>query len=177
MQWQRFLFISMGVWFVREWKREQADTWWGRILSQWQRAHRHTNFFVPISAPDGRNLVFTFSFKYLPLNPVFSFAAVFPKLLIFTRSLFFTRRFPKFSLRLPPLKKGLIEIVFKIDGDTGRDRNPPPPTLHLWEKANCEFFFQCHFHGASLFLEADSPLSSLLCWIQFQDYLDTEIHN
>lgn len=84
--------------------------------------------------------MFPFSFKYHPLNSVFSLAAVFPKLLIFTRSLFFTRGFPKFSLRLPPLKKVLIEIVFKIDGGAGGTQTLLHPTYTFGEKLTGNFF-------------------------------------
>lgn len=105
---------SSFPWFVGEWK---AKVWWGRILSQWARAHGNSNFPIFIAAPEGRNPVLTFSFRNLPLNPVFSFAAVTSKLLLFSRSLFFTGGSPKCSLRLPSLKKG--EIVFIWDtGET-----------------------------------------------------------
>lgn len=91
------------------------------LVSQWSRAHRNPNVPIPIAVSEGRNLVLTFSFRYDPLNPIFSFAAVFSKLLCST-SLFFTGRFPKHSLRVPSLKKD--EIVF------GSEHWGDPSPLH-----------------------------------------------
>lgn len=140
------------------------------LVSQWSRAHRNPNFPIPIAVSEGRNLVLTFSFRYDPLNPIFSFAALFSKLLLCSTSLFFTGGFPKHSLRLPSLKKG--EIVF------GWEHWGDPNLLHpicisgvnpMW------IVFHHLFHGPSLTVQAEFPLSSQLCWIQFLDHSDAEL--
>lgn len=112
---------------------------------------------IPIAVSEGRNLVLTFSFRYLPSSPIFSFA-VFSKLLLFSRSLFFTRGFPKCSLRLPSLKEG--EIVFSWEH--WGEPNPLHPICISGVKST-EIFFHHLFHGPSLSLQAESPLSSQPC--------------
>lgn len=137
---------SSFPWFVGEWK---AKAWWGRILSQWARAHGNSNFPISIAAPEGRNPVFTFSFRNLPLNPVFSFAAVASKLLLFSRSLFFT------GGSFPKERWNCIYL-----GHWG-DPNPLYPMCISGVKLIVNFFHH-HFHGPRLSFQAESPLSSPL---------------
>lgn len=63
-----------------------------------------------------------------------------PKSHHFQEELILHRGFPKYSLRLLPLKKGFIEIVFKIDGDTWGTLTPLHATCIFGGKVFVNFF-------------------------------------